>query len=119
MAFRAATKRVEEGVVMRLIKLLAYCLLGFVVYELYQGLKEGAEGGQGGQGEGQRGGMRRGQRQGMQGGGSGGGDLNRALNEDTGRMMNMTGAGRGTTVSTEDNSGASVPHVVGRGVTQP
>jgi len=104
---------------MRLIKLLAYCLLGYVLYEMYQGLKEGAEGGQVGQGERQGGGMQRGRGQRMQmGGGGGSGDLNRALNEDTGRMMNMTGAGRGTTVSTEDNSGASVPHVVGRGVTQ-
>jgi hypothetical protein len=103
---------------MRLFKLLAYCLLGYVIYEMYQGLKEGAEGGQGGQGEGQGGGMQRGQRQGMQGG-RGSPDLNRALNEDTGRMMNMTGAGRGTTVSTEDTAGTSMPHVVGRGVTQP
>src|SRR3954447_20880023 len=106
---------------MRLLKLFAYFLLGYVIYEMYQGLKEGAEGGgQGGQGGGQRGGMQRGQRQGLQGGGGqGGSDLNRALNEDTGRMMNMTGAGRGTMESTADSSGTSVPHVVGRGVTQP
>lgn len=87
---------------MRLLKLLAYCLLGFVIYELYKGMNEGGEGGQGGGG-----------------GFSAGEDLSRALNEDTGRMQNMTGTGRGTTVSTEDNAGMSVPHVVGRGVTQP
>jgi hypothetical protein len=104
---------------MRLIKLFAYCLLGYVLYELYQGLREGSESGmqgQGGQGQGGR--MRRGQMQGMSGGG-GRDDLNRALNEDTGRMQNMTGTGRGTTVSTEEPSGTSMPHVVGRGVMQP
>ena len=100
---------------MRLLKLLAYCLLGYLFYELYQGLKEAAEDGQGGHTERQRGGMQRRQ----QGRTGAGGDLERALNEDTGRTMNMTGAGRGTTVSTEDNSGASAPHVVGRGVTRP
>jgi hypothetical protein len=87
------------------MKLLAYCLFGFVIYQLYKGMTEGAEGGQRGQGSG--------------GGWSAGEDLGRALNEDTGRMQNMTGTGRGTTVSTEDNAGTSVPHVVGRGVTQP
>jgi hypothetical protein len=85
---------------MRLLKLLAYCVLGFVIYEFYKGMTESAEGGQSG------------------GGWSGGEELSRALNEDTGRMQNMTGTGRGTTVSTEDNAGMSVPHVVGRGVTQ-
>jgi len=100
---------------MRLLKLLAYCLLGYLFYQMYQGMKEGAEGGgQGGQGGMGRGGQRQ---QGMRSRSSG--DLNRALNEDTGRSMNMTGTGRGTTVSTEDNTGMSASHLVGRGVTQP
>jgi hypothetical protein len=84
---------------MRLIKLLAYSLLGYVIYELWKGMREGelatssAPTGRSS-------------------------DLQRALNDDTGRMMNMTGTGRGTRVTTEDASGTSVPHVVGRGVTQ-
>jgi hypothetical protein len=42
--------------------------------------------------------------------------LRRALNEDAGRAP-LTGPGRGETVTTEDASGESVPHIVGRGVT--
>ena len=96
---------------MRLMKLLAYAILGYLIYELWQGMKEG-EPGQYATGRGQG-------RQGAIGGRRGSEDLNRALNEDTGRMMNMTGTGRGTTVQTEDDSGTTMPHVVGRGVTRP
>ena len=80
---------------MRLLKLLAYFALGYIVYEFYQGMTGG-------------------QSNWMSGGGDE--DLDRALNEDQGRMMNMTGTGRGTTTSTQDASGASIPHLVGRGV---
>lgn len=84
---------------MRLLKLMAYALLGYVIYELYRGMTE----------EPVTRASRRGERVGSK-------DLRRALNEDPGRM-NITGPGRGTTVSTEDAVGASSPHVVGRGVT--
>jgi len=84
---------------MRLLKLLAYALIGYLIYEFWQGIQEGP-------GE-----------FGMTGGE--GSDLDRALNDDTGRMQNMTGTGRGTTVTTEDDQGMSVPHVVGRGVVNP
>ena len=83
---------------MRLIKLIAYSLLGYVIYELWKGIREGGFATSTGRAERAS-------------------DLDRALNDDTGRMMNMTGAGRGTRVMTEDASGTSVPHVVGRGVT--
>ena len=85
---------------MRLIKLLAYALIGYVFYEMYQGMKmAGGRGAHTSGGEGRIGSR----------------DLRRALNEDTGRM-NVTGPARGTTVATEEASGASMPHVVGRGV---
>ena len=81
----------------RLIKLLMMTAIGYVIYQLWQGMREVER----------------------QGGGRQRGDLGRALDEDTGRMMNMTGAGRGTTVTSgEDSSGMSVPHLVGRGVVQ-
>jgi len=84
----------------RLLKLLAWVALGYVAYELYQGMNEGGAGGGGG---GQRGGRGRSR------------DLERALNEDTGRM-NMTGPGRGTSVATEDFQGGRSNRLVGRGV---
>ena len=85
-----------------LFRLLAWVALGYVAYELYQGMSEGA-GSQGGGGGGQR--------------GRGRSDLGRALNEGTtGRMGTLTGPGRGTTVGTEDFQGGRSTHVVGRGV---
>jgi hypothetical protein len=79
----------------RLIKLAIYALLGYMVYQFYQGL--------------------------MQGGGSdqgrhSGSDLGRALNEDQGRMGTLTGPGRGTSVSVEDSDGGRHNQTVGRGV---
>jgi len=85
----------------RLLKLLAWAALGYVVYELYMGMSEGSSQGVGG---GSRGRSRAGSR-----------DLEYALNTDPGRM-NMTGPGRGTTVSTEDFQGGRSNRVVGRGV---
>ena len=80
----------------RLLKLLAWIALGYVAYELYQGMNEGG------------GGQRR-------GGGRRSRDLERALNEDSGRS-NMTGPGRGTRVATEDSQGGRSNRLVGRGV---
>jgi len=85
----------------RLLKLLAWIALGYVAYELYQGMNEG--GGGGGGGEQGRGGGRRSR------------DLERALNEDPGRT-NMTGTGRGIRVATEDFQGGRSNRLVGRGV---
>jgi hypothetical protein len=46
---------------------------------------------------------------------SGSQDLRRALNEGPGRM-NITGSGRGATVSVDDSDGGHTQRVVGRGV---
>jgi hypothetical protein len=103
--------RETEVVMSRLLKLVAYGVLGYAVYELWQGMREGGQRTAAGR-------SRFGA--GARTGAPGGRDLRRALNEDPGRMMNMTGTGRGTTVSTEESgSGQSVPHLVGRGVVQP
>jgi hypothetical protein len=82
-----------------MLKLLAYAALGYLAYEFYLGLVHGPSVGRS-----------RSRRRNM-----GFRDLERALNEGAGRM-NVTGAGRGTTVWTEDSSGTSATHVVGRGV---
>jgi len=84
---------------MRLIKLLAVAALGYVIYEFFQGLMSDSE---------QRSSQRR---------EASSRDQHRALNEDPGRM-NVTGPGQGTSVRTEDYSGGSIRHVVGRGVVQ-
>lgn len=81
----------------RLIKLAAYALLGYAIYEFVRGLAQGE-------------GM---QREGGERGGSR--ELNEALESNAGRI-NMTGPARGARVRTEDASGESVPHQVGRGV---
>ena len=98
---------------MRLIKLAAYALLGYVLYELFLGISQEHERqqqsgrGQGGREQGgrsQSGGQSRSSQA-----------LDRALNEGTGRM-NMTGPGVGAPVATQDPTGATSQHVVGRGV---
>ncbi|HXE52481.1 MAG TPA: hypothetical protein VN541_05665 [Tepidisphaeraceae bacterium] len=87
----------------KLIKLAIYGLLGYAIYEFMRGLLQGesmlqaAGMGQGGQ---RQGGSR---------------ELNSALDGDAGRM-NMTGPAQGARVMSEEASGGSVPHVVGRGV---
>jgi hypothetical protein len=78
----------------RLIKLSLYALIGYAIYEFYQGMTQ------------QSGGRRR----------RFSSDLEEALNEDQGRMAALAGAGRGTTVSVEDSDGASHRQKVGRGV---
>ena len=88
---------------MRLIRLMAYVALGYFIYEIYQGLAHGAGGG----GRGEVGGAPQRARS---------RPLARALDEDTGRM-NITGTGRGQTISVEGGGGAVSHHTVGRGVT--
>ena len=85
----------------RLIKLALYALVGYTLYELYQGMMQG-------------GGMRQDR---MEGGRRGGGRLERFGERlNVGAAQNMTGGGGGTTERTEEPAGTSVPHAVGRGV---
>ncbi|MGE5611687.1 MAG: hypothetical protein ACM359_20735 [Bacillota bacterium] len=85
----------------KLMRLAFYSLIGYALYELYQNLIHG----------------RAGVRQGEQlPGRAMRADVERALESDAGRMMNMTGTGRGTTEQTLEPSGMSVSHPVGRGV---
>jgi hypothetical protein len=89
----------------RLLKLVAYGLLGYAIYEFVRG----AFGGEIGQMVGRM------QDQ-MQGGGSqasSGGSSN--LHRDAARA-NMTGPGEGDVEDTQDNDGGSVRRTVGRGV---
>ena len=83
----------------RLIKLAFYAIIGYALYELFQGMtaKRGTLAGAGG--------------------GAGGRNLQRALNESGGRMQTLTGpGGQGVREHTLDPDGGSVPHQVGRGV---
>lgn len=87
----------------RLMKLAIYGLLGYAIYEFVRGMTQSP-------GVAQATGMGGPQRQ------TGGSrELNRALNEDPSRS-NMTGPARGERVMSQEPSGESVPHVVGRGV---
>ena len=79
----------------RLIKLGSYLLIGYALYELYQGMTAGGSNRSGG----------------------GSRDLNRALDSERGRMQTLTGEGEGEREETLDSDGGSVPHRVGRGVT--
>ena len=81
----------------RLIKLAMYGLVGYMLYELYQGMTGG-----GGRFSGPVNTRR---------------DLNRATNQSTGRMQTLTGEGIGHPERTVDASGLSATHAVGRGVT--
>ena len=76
-----------------LLKLLAYGLLGYALYEFFRGMSEG-------------GGM---------GGGGGEGGMGRNFRDEASRA-NMTGPGEGMDVMSQEDSGESVPHRVGRGV---
>ena len=81
----------------RLMKLAIYALLGYAIYEFLRGLIEG---------EGATEPVR-----------SGGGSRQRGRAQDESRgRPGMTGPARGERVRTEEASGESVPHVVGRGV---
>ena len=89
----------------RLIKLALYALVGYALYELYQGMVQGG-GMQSMMGGGQQGG------QGQQGGR--GERFGERLN--IGAANNITGGGAGKTQRTEEPSGTSTTHAVGRGV---
>lgn len=80
----------------RLIKLAMFGLMGFALYEIYQGVMQGGTA--------------------SKGSGVGSRALRKALNEDTGRMNGPTNTGRGQVVSTGEASGTSMRHTVGRGV---
>jgi hypothetical protein len=82
----------------RLIKLAIYGLLGYAIYEFARGLMACDAGNERGNG-----------------GKQGSKALNRALDRGENRV-NMTGPGRGEREETEEPTGESVPHVVGRGV---
>jgi hypothetical protein len=89
----------------RLIKLALYALVGYALYEVYQGMSQGSGGGGGG----------------FASRGAGGGrsrEFDRAANSSQGRYGTLTGGeGQGESTMSQDASGASVPHQVGRGVT--
>jgi hypothetical protein len=88
----------------RLIKLGFYALIGYALYELYQGMMAERSTGGGG-------GMR------MGGGMSGGGSQSRSFGDATATPIhNHTGAGEGQREETQDFDGGSVGHRVGRGV---
>ena len=85
----------------RLMKLIAYALFGYALYEFFRGMSGQMEGGTGGGfgGQGQRS---------MSGGGS-----SQAFGQGG---SNVSGAGEGREEATQDMSGASTRHMVGRGV---
>jgi len=91
----------------RLLKLAAYALLGYVLYELFLGISEGEPGRalSGGGGQRQRGGQRQGGGQ-QSGGGAGGSD----------QGVTMSGPGEGRTIPVTDIGGAERNERVGRGV---
>ena len=75
-----------------LLKLLAYGLLGYALYEFFRGMSDSGGGGGGREGE-----------------------MGRNFRDQASRA-NMTGPGEGQDVMTQDDSGESVRHRVGRGV---
>jgi hypothetical protein len=82
----------------KLIKLAIYAMIGYALYELYQGMMQQQGGG------GNRGGL----------GGAGGGSFGQS--RSGGNIGSMTGGGSGIIDTTGDASGTQVPHAVGRGV---
>lgn len=82
----------------RLLKLMAFALFGYAVYEFFRGMSEG--GGGGGRG------------------GGGFGESMRAMGREAAESFGqMTGGGEGREEQTLNTDGGSVPHRVGRGVT--
>lgn len=79
---------------MRLIKLLVYSLVGYVLYELYLGMTEQQESGDSSRSTTSR-------RKGSMAGGA---------------SQRITGPGRGTSVSTQETGGGTRRQTVGRGV---
>ena len=86
---------------MRLIKLLAYALFGYALYEFFRGMSQD----QGGGGE------------------FGGAGRQRAFGSESSVAgeggSNISGRGEGQTVSTLESDGGSVNRTVGRGVMTP
>jgi hypothetical protein len=80
----------------KLIKLAIYGAVGYMLYEMFMGMR------QGNLGEGMSGGIDEGRRMGSQSGSS--------------RRGNFTGGGEGFTEQSEEPSGLSAPNAVGRGV---
>ena len=75
----------------KLIKLAFYAVIGYALYELYQGMKQ------------------------QQGGGGGSGQGVGSFGQSTNRGQ-LTGAGEGMEDVTGDASGTEMRHTVGRGV---
>ncbi len=89
---------------MRLIKLAAFALFGYALYEFFRGMMNDTQlGNQLGEAF-----NRTSQGQGNQGAFGGGADQSRG--------MNITGGGEGEQISTLERDGGSVRHKVGRGV---
>ncbi len=90
---------------MGLIKMAVYGALGYLAYQMFFADMPASGGGSGG------GGQRRGQQSRSRsagGGAAGGGESNRGAQ--------MTGGGEGRPEATQDKTGASMSHRVGRGV---
>jgi hypothetical protein len=82
----------------KLIKLAIYAMIGYAIYEMFQGMKQQQSGGGGG-------------------GGSFGRGSTGAFGGTTGGTYGaMTGGGSGTTDTASDMGGAEMRHTVGRGV---
>ena len=86
----------------RLLKLAAYALFGYAIYEFFRGMNDTA--GAGGAAGGGRGSASR---------GMGGGGAMRGADRGVGQM---TGPAEGRAEATQDTDGGSVRHRVGRGV---
>jgi hypothetical protein len=81
----------------RLIKLAVYAMIGYVLYELYQGMTQ--------------------QQGGYASSGGGGGRSRSSFGEQgRGRGGTLTGAGQGMMETAADASGGEMRHTVGRGV---
>ncbi len=83
-----------EVIVYRVIKFAAYALFGIALFECYRGMTA----------------VRDSHKRRSDAGGS---DLDPSIHLGVGTM---TGPGEGMRVQTEDGSGTTVPHIVGRGV---
>ena len=90
-------RKTTEVTVFKLIKLAAYVLVGYMIYEFFQGLNPS---GQQSTPERARGEVQP-------------GDTDRSIRPGIGTM---TGRGGGKRIQTEDASGTGGTHIVGRGV---
>lgn len=90
----------------RLLRLTAFALLGYALYEFFRGLTTDIEAGPAEQGGGRRAGQ-----SGLRSESQGRGQRSRSQDGQP-----VTGPGRGMPVQTQDANGGAVPHVVGRGI---